>query len=371
MAAQCDRSLKTGNECIETRHLVATGFDDISEAVSENEDNLESTQTDKTLVIENTTQTEDKVFEDRESQTEHNNLIVMMENEIAGMKAEIDKLMKQTGELKAKLLNVDRFHSKSSSISFYTRFPDFEVFKKVFDFLDPGEYGQNIRYWTSLNTEEPPLDIYDNEHDSVHVKLPPFLRGSDQMAADVVATQETASLRIHVERAINKMKNFQIGDGVVPLHQIGLANQMWAVCAFLCNATVSRIVISWINFMYLRFGVLNIWPSREAVNRKMPEDFRKLYPSTRVIIDRTEVKCAMPSSLLLNSELLSAYKNHTTLKGLLEISPSGAITYISQLYTGSISDREIVERSGMLDLPFNEGDSMMADKGFTISDILP
>ena len=79
----------------------------------------------------------------------------------------------------------------------------------------------------------------------------------------------------------------------------------------------------------------------------------------------------MPSSLLLNSDLFSAYKNHTTLKGLVGISPSGAITFISQLYTGSISDREIVERSGILDLPFNEGDSVMVDKGFTISDILP
>ena len=44
---------------------------------------------------------------------------------------------------------------------------------------------------------------------------------------------------------------------------------------------------------------------------------------------------------------------HTTLKGLVGISPSGAITFISQLYTGSMSDREIVERSGVLDLPFN------------------
>lgn len=32
---------------------------------------------------------------------------------------------------------------------------------------------------------------------------------------------------------------------------------------------------------------------------------------------------------------------------------------------------EIVERSGILDLPFNDGDSVMADKGFTISDVLP
>ena len=103
----------------------------------------------------------------------------------------------------------------------------------------------------------------------------------------------------------------------------------------------------------------------------MPEDFRKAYPTTRVILDCTEVKCCMPSSLLLNSELFSAYKNHTTLKGLVGISPYGVITFISQVYTGSISDGEIVERSGILDLTFNEGDSVMADKGFTISDILP
>ena len=103
----------------------------------------------------------------------------------------------------------------------------------------------------------------------------------------------------------------------------------------------------------------------------MPEDFKSKYPKTRVILDCTEIKCQMPSSLLLNSRLFSSYKNHTTLKGLIGIAPSGAITFISELYAGSISDREIVEISGILDLPFNEGDDEMADKGFTIEDLLP
>jgi len=79
----------------------------------------------------------------------------------------------------------------------------------------------------------------------------------------------------------------------------------------------------------------------------------------------------MPSNHLLNSRLFSSYKNHTTLKGLIGIAPSGAITFVSQLYTGSISDKEIVERSGILDLPFNVGDNVVADKGFTIEDLLP
>ena len=62
----------------------------------------------------------------------------------------------------------------------------------------------------------------------------------------------------------------------------------------------------------------------------------------------------MPKSLRLNSELFSSYKNHTTIKGLIGISPGDAITFVSQLYTGHISDREIVMRSGFLNLPSSQ-----------------
>ena len=123
--------------------------------------------------------------------------------------------------------------------------------------------------------------------------------------------------------------------------------------------------------MYLKLGQLNIWPTRQVVDETMPDDFKQKYSSTRGIIDCTEIKCQMPSSLHLNGELFSNYKHHTTLKGLIGISPGGAITFISQLYTGSISDSEIVVRSGLLDLPFQDKDSVMADKGFTIQDLLP
>ena len=44
--------------------------------------------------------------------------------------------------------------------------------------------------------------------------------------------------------------------------------------------------------------------------------------------------------------------------------------FFDTLYTGSISDREFTERSGVLDLPYDVGDSVMADKGFTILDLL-
>lgn len=70
----------------------------------------------------------------------------------------------------------------------------------------------------------------------VTLNIPPFLGGDSQMSAeDVVQTQQIASLRIHVERAINKIKNFRIWQRVVPLSLFGVVNQMWSVCAFMCN----------------------------------------------------------------------------------------------------------------------------------------
>ena len=48
-------------------------------------------------------------------------------------------------------------------------------------------------------------------------------------------TQVIAALRIHVERAINKIKNFHIWDKVIPLSLFPVFNQMWSVCGFLCN----------------------------------------------------------------------------------------------------------------------------------------
>lgn len=111
-----------------------------------------------------------------------------------------------------------------------------------------------------------------------------------------------------------------------------------------------------------------IWPSMEEINIDMLKCFCKLYPSTRVIIYCTEVLVQTPSPILLQTQLYSSYKSNTTLKGLVGISPHGAVSFLSGLYTGAISDKEITRCCGILDLI--EGDSVMADKGFNIEDLL-
>ena len=42
-------------------------------------------------------------------------------------------------------------------------------------------------------------------------------------------------------------------------------------------------------------------------------------------------------SLLLQSQLYSSYKRNTSLKGLVGITPYGAVSFVSSLYTGAIS----------------------------------
>ena len=54
---------------------------------------------------------------------------------------------------------------------------------------------------------------------------------------------------------------------------------------------------------------------------------------------------------------------------LKAISPSGAISFISDLFEGNISDKELTSQYGLLDL-LEDGDSVMEDKGFNIADLL-
>ena len=69
--------------------------------------------------------------------------------------------------------------------------------------------------------------------------------------------------------------------------------------------------------------------------------------------------------------LYSSYESHVTYKPLVGMAPSGAVIFLSQLHDGSISDKEIVKRSGFLKIElWSDGDSVMAQMGFTIHDKL-
>ncbi|XP_013381065.1 uncharacterized protein LOC106152083 [Lingula anatina] len=130
----------------------------------------------------------------------------------------------------------------------------------------------------------------------------------------------------------------------------------------------SKIFDVWIRFLRKELEAITRFPSVEEVRPHLPACFSD-YPDTRVVIDCTEVYVQKPSSLKSQRELWSNYKHHNTYKGLVGISPDGTLSYVSDLYGGSASDKFITKDCGILEL-LQEGDNVMADRGFDISDLL-
>ena len=105
------------------------------------------------------------------------------------------------------------------------------------------------------------------------------------------------------------------------------------------------------------------------VQSNTPALFKNMHPSTRVILDATEIYIEQPHIPELQQMTFSNYKNCNTYKGLIGISPGGVVTFVSRLFAGSISDKELTRQSGILDI-LEPGDTVMADCGFEIEDDL-
>lgn len=112
-------------------------------------------------------------------------------------------------------------------------------------------------------------------------------------------------------------------------------------------------------------------PSVEQVSGTLPHVFKDKFPSTFAIIDGSEIFLKRPSDLHMESSTWSKYKHHNTAKFLVACTPNGAVSYISPLFVGSISDVELTRISGFLTkLEDKPGISIMADRGFTVKDLL-
>ena len=69
----------------------------------------------------------------------------------------------------------------------------------------------------------------------------------------------------------------------------------------------------------------------------------------------------------MQSATWSTYKNTNTHKGLIGITPSGYISFVSSLYCSNISDKKLTSECGVLNL-LQASDSIMADRGFDLAD---
>ncbi len=69
-----------------------------------------------------------------------------------------------------------------------------------------------------------------------HLNTPAFLNGRSQLTpSEVLVSRRIASVRIHVERAIHRIKNYRILHNMILLSYAHLADLMFTICAYLVN----------------------------------------------------------------------------------------------------------------------------------------
>lgn len=122
--------------------------------------------------------------------------------------------------------------------------------------------------------------------------------------------------------------------------------------------TISRIVHIWTDILFICFHKVDFWEMKYSRD--------DLYT---VMLDCTEIPIEKPKDANMQQVTWSNYKNTNTFKSLIGNDEAGSIIFISDIFVGGISDREIVKKSGILD-KLQPGDSVLADRGFVISDLL-
>ena len=223
---------------------------------------------------------------------------------------------------------LENIQDDNSKVNFYTGFSSLHLLIVCFNFLGPCV--NKLNYWGSTSTEN---------------------------------DKKTNKGRL---RALSPLNEFFL---VLVRVKLGLFEQDLANRFGISQPTVSRIFNTWINFLFFQFKNIPLWPPKELVSLNMPKPFKEKYPCTRIIVDATEIFVEQPAITELQQLTYSKYKSHNTYKGLIGISPSGAVTFVSDLYPGSISDKELTRKSGLLQL-LESNDSIMADRGFDIAEDL-
>ena len=242
--------------------------------------------------------------------------------------AEQNKTLRTTLSKNA-VFDIEKYKNNSEDIAFYTGFPDYELFKLCYNLVK--DSAKNISY----------------NHERVY--------------CDLNSRNQPGRPRV--------LNTFQEFTMVMMRLRLGLFERDLAHRFNVSVMTVSRITRSWMRFLRAEFEPLIQTPPSEILKLHMPNVFQQICPDTVMIVDCTEFQMEKPSSLNAQSACYSSYKSTNTMKALLGITPSGVVSFVSELFPGSTSDKEITIQSGLLD-KLKKDDEVMADKRFDCQDEL-
>ncbi|XP_041953724.1 uncharacterized protein LOC121713279 [Alosa sapidissima] len=252
-------------------------------------------------------------------------------DENKALRRQVRELQQQLEVLKLRQrFGIERLSGSDEDVRFYTRFASYRSFMVFWNLIEPAV-----------------------THKMVHIT-------SAKTASASISTVHHPTTKL---RPIDEFLLFLM------YLSVGFPPRDLAERFSIHRTTASRIISTWTHFLYCLLGSQRLWIPPEVVRAHLPVEFAA-FSDTQVILDCTEIFCQSPSSLLLQSEVFSTYKSHTTFKALIGMAPHGAVTFVSGLYAGSMSDREIFKQSGIVKL-LKPGMAIMVDKGFVVDNLAP
>ena len=242
------------------------------------------------------------------------------------LEAENAKLKSVCSQDSKKYFRIEDIKDDDKLVCFYTGFISFKVFQAFFEFLGPAV--EHLKYWGEK----------DGTRERNRLRR---INPTNQLFLTLI------KLRLNL-----KMKDLSFRFG-------------------LSTSRVSRYIKTWICFLYQHLKEIEWMPKVQQVRATLPTAFKEKFPTTFAIIDGSEIFIEVPSDLHMQSSTWSSYKHHNTIKFLVACTPNGAICFISPVFVGSISDVELTKLSGFLEVIEDKpGIAIMADRGFTIKDML-
>lgn len=188
---------------------------------------------------------------------------------------EIEELNLQLQEYEQNKFSMEKIKD-DKAMPFYTGFSNYGIFESVFGYLE--SKAEKLQYW----------------------------RGKSKVT-DSKSYQNQGS-KPGLKRKITLKDEFFI---VLVTLKVGLFVRDISERFNLSQGQFSKVFTTWINFLHHELPLIFPFPSKELIASNLPKSFA-LYPTTRIILDCTEVFIEIPSSMAAQSETWSNYKHHNT-----------------------------------------------------------
>lgn len=206
---------------------------------------------------------------------------------------------------------IERFKNSDDDIFFYTGFPNYSTLMAFWEYVKP--FAESLISW----------NLARSKSEENFTATFPYFHEVDQERGRSFNIDTIDQLWMFLNRI-----------------RLGLFERDLAHRYGVSVVTVSDILVTGVNYLYIMLGSLLVWVSNDKIKKYLPEGFKGQYKDIRGIFDCTEINCDMPKDYHTHSEMYSDYKSHNTCKGFICITPNCWVTFVSHLYPGRISDRE-------------------------------